>query len=90
MATPSEEYDYDSVQTRSNTNADALSRINIPEVNIVTEVSSGPTEKRRKVLHEFHQSPTGGHLGMNRTFARIKLYTSWPGMKQEIENYVRL
>ena len=26
---------------------------------------------------------------MNRTFERIKLYTSWPGMKQEIENYVR-
>ena len=26
---------------------------------------------------------------MNRTFDRIKLYTSWPGMKQEIENYVK-
>ena len=26
---------------------------------------------------------------MNRTFDRIKLYTSWPGMKQEIEDYIR-
>ena len=26
---------------------------------------------------------------MNRTFKRIKLFTSWPGMKQEIENYVK-
>ena len=26
---------------------------------------------------------------MNRTFDRIKLYTSWLGMKQEIEDYVR-
>jgi hypothetical protein len=26
---------------------------------------------------------------MNRTFERIKLYTSWPGMKQEIVNYVK-
>ena len=40
-------------------------------------------------MNEFHQLPTGGHLGMNRIFERIKLYTSWSGMKQEIENYVR-
>ena len=26
---------------------------------------------------------------MNRTFDRIKLYTSWPGMKQEIEDYIK-
>ena len=26
---------------------------------------------------------------MNRTFERIKLYTSWPGMKQEIEDYIK-
>jgi len=40
-------------------------------------------------LQEFHQLPSGGHLGMNRNFESIKLLTSWPGMKQEIENYVR-
>jgi len=73
-----------------NTNADALSRVNIPEVNTLTEVSSGPTEEERmNILHEFHKSHAGGHLVMNRTIERIKLYTSWPGMKQEIENYVR-
>jgi hypothetical protein len=87
-----EEYDYDIVYKPGvrNTNADALSRINMPEVNTATEVSSEPTEEEKgKILREFHQSPTGGHLGMNRMFERIKLYTSWPGMKQEIENYVR-
>ena len=26
---------------------------------------------------------------MNRTYERIRLYTSWPGMKQEIEDYIR-
>jgi transposase InsO family protein len=62
----------------------------MPEVNTAIKVSSEPTEEEKgKTLQEFHQSPTGGHLGMNRTFQRIKLYTSWPGMKQEIENYVR-
>ena len=87
-----EEYNYDIVYKPGvkNTNADALSRINMPEVNTVIEVSSGPTEEEKgKILQEFHQLPTGGHLGMNRTFKRIKLFPSWPGMKQEIENYVK-
>jgi hypothetical protein len=26
---------------------------------------------------------------MNRTFGRLKRYVSWPGMKKEIEDYVR-
>jgi len=60
------------------------------EVKSITEISLVPTEGGKgKILQEFHQLPTGGHLGMNRTFERIKLYTTWPGMKQEIENYVR-
>lgn len=28
-------------------------------------------------------------MGIHRTFERIKLYTSWPGMKQETENYIK-
>ena len=87
-----EEYDYDVVYKPGarNTNTDALSRINVTEVKPVTEISSAFTEKEKeKILQEFHELPTGGHLGMNRTFDRIKLYTSWPGMKQEIENYVK-
>jgi len=60
------------------------------EVKHITEIISAFTEEEKgKILQEFHQLPTGGHLGMNRIFERIKLYTSWPGMKQEIENYVR-
>ena len=46
-------------------------------------------EEREKILKEFHQLPTGGHLGINRTFERMKLYTSWPGMKLEIENCLK-
>jgi len=87
-----EEYDYVIIYKpgTKNTNADALSRINMTEVKSITDISSVPTEEEKgKILQEFHQLPTGGHLGMNRTFVGIKLYTSWPGMKQKIENYVR-
>jgi len=48
-----------------------------------------PNEERKKILQEFHEQPIGDHLGMNRTVDRIKLYTSWPGMKQDIEDYIR-
>jgi len=59
-----------------NTNADALSRITMTRISPVAENSSKITkEERRKILQEFHEQPTGGHLGMNRTFERIKLYT---------------
>ena len=74
-----EEYDYDVIYKlgTKNTNADALSRINMTEVKPITEISSALTEEEKgKILQEFHQLPTGGHLGMNRTFERIKLYTS--------------
>jgi hypothetical protein len=36
-----------------------------------------------------HDKPIGGHLGMNRTYDRLKLFTTWPGMKQELEEYIR-
>jgi len=60
------------------------------EVNSADEINNSiPTEEENiNFLQEFQQ-PMGGHLGMDRTFKRIKLYTSWSGMKQEIENYVK-
>jgi len=33
--------------------------------------------------------PAGGHLGMNKIYERMKLFTTWPGMKQEMENYIK-
>jgi hypothetical protein len=41
------------------------------------------------IFKEFHDKPMGGHLGMNRTNDRMKLFTSWPGMKQELKEYIR-
>ena len=85
-----EEYDYDVVHKVGVRNADALSRITMTRISPVAENCSQPTkETRRKILQEFHEQPTGGHLGMNRAFERIKLYISWPVMKQEIEYYIK-
>ena len=36
-----------------------------------------------------HDNPIGGHLGMKRTYDRMKLFTTWPGMKKDLEQYVR-
>jgi hypothetical protein len=33
--------------------------------------------------------PAGSHLGMNKTYERMKIFTTWPGMKQEIEKYIK-
>jgi hypothetical protein len=36
-----------------------------------------------------HNKSVGGHLGMNRTYDRMKLFTTWPGLKQELEEYIK-
>jgi len=87
-----EEYDYQIIYKPGvrNTNADALSRITMARVNHVEKNNSEiPNEERKKILQEFHEQPIGGHLGMKRTIDRIKLYTTWWGMKQDIEDYIR-
>jgi hypothetical protein len=84
-----EEFDYQVIYKpgTKNTNADALSRINVAEVRADVKTDSVPTEaEKRKILRVFHEQPICGHLGMNRTFERLKQYISWPGMKKEIED----
>jgi hypothetical protein len=86
------EYDYQIIYKPGvrNTNADPLSRITMARVNHVEKENSEiPNEDRKKILQEFHEQPIGGQLGMNKTIDRIKLYTTWPGMKQDIEDYIR-
>jgi hypothetical protein len=44
---------------------------------------------RKKVMEEFHNTPIGGHSGMQSTYQRIKRGFYWPGMKREICSFVR-
>ena len=90
-----EEYDYDVVYRKGalNINADALSRINS------LTADKGASENRREhvtdermkttILYEYHDSPVGGHRGMNKTFREIRKLYEWPNMKRDIERYVK-
>ena len=71
-----------------NTNADALSRIgSVGALEGPTEVISDQVKKQ--VLYEFHDSPLGGHKGMNKTYRAISSRYTWPKMRREIEEYVK-
>ena len=48
-----------------------------------------PEEHRREVLHECHDDSTAGHLGREKTFARVALRYYWPRYYAETQEYVR-
>ena len=72
------EYDYEVVYKRgsSNTNADALSRIHVAETSPAYTVAINPPTEQEKlnIIKEMHMKPTGGHLGMNKTYDEIIYY----------------
>jgi hypothetical protein len=83
------EYDYEITYRRGsqNNNADALGRIG--SISKEDDQSDEFNEEMRKqILHEFHDSPVGGHRGMNKTYRAIKSQYSWPCMRREFEEYV--
>lgn len=42
-----------------------------------------------RVLHENHDNPKAGHLGIVKTHHRIADYYFWPDMYQDVAKYVR-
>ena len=46
-------------------------------------------ESREAVLKENHDLPTAGHLGIKKTYDRVKRNYYWPGMYRYIVRYVR-
>ena len=65
---------------KRNVNADALSR---NPVVLTTMIAS--KEKQQKILQEMHECPIGGHQGVQRTYDRLKLYVTWPGMYHNVQ-----
>lgn len=48
-----------------------------------------PKEQRRSVIHQYHDLPTAGHGGVNKTVKRVAQHCYWPKMRQDIAKYVR-
>lgn len=48
-----------------------------------------PEHERESVLKEYHDAPTAGHLGVERTLDRVKAKYYWPGMRQSVSAYLK-
>ncbi|XP_020092846.1 uncharacterized protein LOC109713256 [Ananas comosus] len=44
---------------------------------------------REKVIDQMHNSALGGHSGIQNTYRRIKQHFYWPGLKKEVEEWVK-
>lgn len=42
----------------------------------------------RVLLEEFHNTPSGGHMGVTKTFARLSANFTWTGMKEDVQRFV--
>jgi hypothetical protein len=66
-----------------------LSRIHVTEEYTDGQETRLTKEEKQAIFQEMHDKPVGGHLGMNRSYDRMKRFTTWPGMKQAIAPYIR-
>ncbi|KAL4568635.1 hypothetical protein LXL04_024250 [Taraxacum kok-saghyz] len=44
---------------------------------------------KNSIIHEFHNSPIGGHAGEKKTMYRAALEVYWTGLRQDIVDYIR-
>lgn len=80
--------------------ADALSRYPVDETEETTEEVSTeqigtitqlvlPQPLREEILVQFHDKQIAGHLGVGKTYKRIRTRFWWPNMKDDIAYYVK-
>jgi len=48
-----------------------------------------PKSLRAKILEQYHDAPTAGHLGRNKTLTRLQAAFWWPTMTRDVRQYVR-
>ena len=48
-----------------------------------------PSSMRRELFHEFHVARSAGHLGRDKTYAKLRDRVYWPGMKQDVSDWVK-
>jgi len=47
-----------------------------------------PASLKARLLKSFHDTPTSGHQGVDRTLEKLRRYYWWPNMKKDVINYV--
>jgi hypothetical protein len=52
-------------------------------------VSLPPPEERRPIIETLHDSLMGGHKGITQTYQKIRERHYWPGMRNDILDFVR-
>lgn len=63
---------------------------NIPRLLITKDVTRISDEDTKIViLNDFHLLPTSGHAGVNRMLNNIQRYYFWPGLSNDVNNYVK-
>lgn len=48
-----------------------------------------PSQGRRRIMEEYHDSALAGHYGVEKTFDRISSRYYWPGMRRYVTEYIR-
>ncbi len=48
-----------------------------------------PVTLRNEVLHSFHDHPTAGHFGRDKTWHRLKDRCFWPNIRQDVIHYIQ-
>lgn len=47
------------------------------------------SEEINNILHDFHMTPTGGHIGQNRLYLKLRDLYFWKGMRSLITKFVK-
>lgn len=53
------------------------------------DLLESPPALRWKIIAEYHGSLIGGHKGVTKTYLRIRERYSWPGLRDQIGDFIR-
>ena len=48
-----------------------------------------PVQKRQDFIKQFHDSLFAGHLGITRTVFRLLDRVYWPGLRRDVQTYIK-
>lgn len=64
--------------------------LGVPKILITRDVIRiNNREDKKIILNDFHLLPTSGHAGVSRMLSNLKQYYYWPGMTNDVIDYVR-